>query len=198
MTIPAVILCAVCGYLLGCFSTGIFISKKEGVDIRAAGSHNTGASNVLRVMGPKFGILTFAGDFVKAALAIIIGWYIGGRDGQLLGALCAVLGHNWPVFFGFKGGKGVACSTAVLLCIFFWQGAVAVLVCLAVIALTKYISLGSMTMLSLFTVLILFTQPFWPVGVWALALTVLCIVRHRTNIGRLLKGTENKVSFKKK
>ena len=192
------ILCAVIGYLLGSISTGILIAGKAGHDIRSEGSRNTGASNALRVLGLKGGALTFLGDFLKAAAAVLLGLWIGGKNGGLLAGLFVVLGHNWPVFFGFQGGKGIACSTAVLLILFPWQGAVAALICLAVIYFTRYISLGSMTMLAVFFVLMLFTQPFWPTAVWALALLCLGVYRHRSNIERLKNGTENKIGQKAK
>ena len=192
------LLSALIGYLLGSISTGILVSTKQGRDIRKEGSHNTGASNALRVLGLKGGALTFLGDFFKAALAVGIGLWLGGKNGGMLGGLFVVLGHNWPVFFGFQGGKGIACSTAVLLILFPWQGAVAALICLGVIALTKYISLGSMTMLAVFFLLIAFTQPFWPAAVWALALLILGVVRHKGNIERLRNGTENKIGQKTK
>ncbi len=190
------LLCAVVGYLLGCFSTGILVARKEGHDIRAEGSHNTGASNALRVLGVKGGALTFLGDFLKAALAVMIGKWIAGQAGGMLGGLFVVLGHNWPVFFDFRGGKGIACSTAVLLLLFPWQGAVAIALCLGVIYFTRYISLGSLTMLTVFFFLILLTQPLWPCAVWALALALLGFYRHRANIERLRQGTENKIGRK--
>lgn len=190
------LLCAVVGYLLGCFSTGILVARKEGHDIRAEGSHNTGASNALRVLGVKGGALTFLGDFLKAALAVMIGKWIAGQAGGMLGGLFVVLGHNWPVFFDFRGGKGIACSTAVLLLLFPWQGAVAIALCLGVIYFTRYISLGSLTMLTVFFFLILLTQPLWPCAVWALALALLGFYRHRANIERLRQGTENKIGAK--
>ena len=190
------LLCAVIGYLLGCFSTGILVARKEGHDIRAEGSHNTGASNALRVLGVKGGALTFLGDFLKAALAVMIGKWIAGQAGGMLGGLFVVLGHNWPVFFDFRGGKGIACSTAVLLLLFPWQGAVAIALCLGVIYFTRYISLGSLTMLTVFFFLILLTQPLWPCAVWALALALLGFYRHRANIERLRQGTENKIGRK--
>lgn len=190
------LLCAVVGYLLGCFSTGILVARKEGHDIRAEGSHNTGASNALRVLGVKGGALTFLGDFLKAALAVMIGKWIAGQPGGMLGGLFVVLGHNWPVFFDFRGGKGIACSTAVLLLLFPWQGAVAIALCLGVIYFTRYISLGSLTMLTVFFFLILLTQPLWPCAVWALALALLGFYRHRANIERLRQGTENKIGRK--
>lgn len=203
----AYLLCALAGYLLGSISTGILVAGKSGHDIRKEGSRNTGASNALRVLGIKGGLLTFLGDFAKATLAVLLGkWlanhFIGpdaAKYGGMIGALFVVLGHNWPVFFGFKGGKGIACSTAILLILFPWQGAVAVAVCVLVIWLTRYISLGSMTMLLVFFVLLAFTEPpFWPNGVWALALLCLGVYRHRSNIQRLKNGTENKIGQRTK
>ncbi len=200
------LLCALIGYLLGSVSTGILVAGKSGHDIRKEGSHNTGASNALRVLGIKGGTLTFLGDFLKAALAVLIGKWLANRFigaeaaqfGGMVGALFVVLGHNWPVFFGFKGGKGIACSTAILLILFPWQGAVAVALCVLVIWLTKYISLGSMTMLFVFFILMAVTQPFWPTAVWALALLCLAVYRHRSNIQRLKNGTENKIGQRTK
>ena len=191
-------LCAAAGYLLGSFSTGILVARKEGHDIRAEGSHNTGASNALRVLGLKGGALTFAGDFAKAALSILLGLLIAGQYGGMAAGLGVILGHNWPLFFGFKGGKGIACSTAVLLILFPWQGAVAVALCLAVIYWKRYISVGSLTMLSVFFVLLLLSRGVWPYGVWAFALAALGFARHRSNLERLKNGTENKISFHSK
>ena len=191
------LLCLVIGYLLGSFSTGILVANKEGHDIRAEGSHNTGASNALRILGLKGGALTFLGDFLKAALAVIAGLLIGGTYCCMLGGLGAVLGHNWPVFFGFKGGKGIACSTAVLLILFPWQGAVAAIACLLVIYFTRYISVGSLTMLSVFFLLMLFSMGLWPYGAWAFLLLALGVYRHRSNLQRLRDGTENKLGQKR-
>lgn len=192
------LLCAVIGYLLGSFSTGILVAHKEGHDIRAEGSHNTGASNALRILGLKGGALTFAGDFIKAALSVVAGLLLAGKEGGMLGGLFAVLGHNWPVFFGFQGGKGIACSTAVLLILFPGQGLIAGVLCLLVIYFTRYISVGSLTMLTVFALLMLVTQPFWPQGVWALLLLALGLYRHRGNLERLKNGTENKIGHKAK
>ena len=191
-------LCAAAGYLLGSFSTGILVARKEGHDIRAEGSHNTGASNALRVLGLKGGALTFAGDFAKAALSVLLGLLIAGQYGGMAAGLGVILGHNWPLFFGVKGGKGIACSTAVLLILFPWQGAVAVALCLAVIYWKRYISVGSLTMLSVFFVLLLLSRGVWPYGVWAFALAALGFARHHSNLERLKNGTENKISFHSK
>ena len=190
------ILSAVIAYLLGSVSTGILLSRKEGLDIRQAGSHNAGASNVLRVLGLRDGILTFVGDGVKAILAVLIGRWIAGDNGALIGGLFVVIGHNWPVFFGFIGGKGISCSTAVILMTFPLQGVIAVVLCVLVIYLTRYISLGSLTMLFVFAALLLFTAPFLWTGAWAIALFLLALYRHKDNIKRLLDGTENKIGKK--
>ncbi len=192
------LLCALIAYLLGSISTGILLSRPTGHNLRKEGSGNTGASNALRVLGLKYGTLVFLGDACKAAAAVLIGRWISGQEGAMVAGLFVVLGHNWPVFFGFQGGKGIACSVAVLLLTFFWQGAVAGLICLAVIYFTRYISLGSMTMLLVFFLLMLLTQPFWPAAVWAFALLILGVYRHRSNIERLRNGTENKIGQKTK
>jgi acyl phosphate:glycerol-3-phosphate acyltransferase len=197
------VLCAVIGYLLGGISTGILLSRKAGTDIRSVGSRNTGASNVLRVLGAKYGALTFLGDALKAILSIVIGRLIAGQNGGMVAGLLAVIGHNWPVFFSFRGGKGIACSTAVLLTLFPLQGSIAVALCLAVIFITRFISLGSIVMLVSFTALMLFpamradNPGVWPL-MWALALMLMGLYRHRENIQRLINGTENKVGSKKK
>ena len=199
------LLCAVIGYLLGSISTGILVSRLAGRDIRKEGSHNTGASNALRVLGVKGGVIVFLGDLLKAALAVIAGKWIAGNFigqealyGGMIGGLFVILGHNWPVFFGFQGGKGIACSVSVLLLLFFWQGAIAGILCLLVIVIWRYISVGSLTMLAVFALLILFTEPFWPVAVWALCLLALGVYRHRGNLERLKNGTENKIGQKTK
>lgn len=192
------ILCSVIAYLLGSFSTGILVASRQGHDIRSEGSKNTGASNALRVLGLKGGAIVFLGDFLKASLAVGIGHLLLGLNGAMVAGLFVVLGHNWPVFFGFKGGKGIACSAAILVFTFFWQGLVAIVICLAVIYFTRYISLGSLTMLSLFFLLVSVTAGFWPFGVWALVLALLGFWRHRSNLQRLKNGTENKIGQKAK
>ena len=193
------LLCAVIGYLLGSISTGILVSNQFGRDIRKEGSRNTGASNALRVLGVKGGVIVFFGDFIKAALAVVIGLLLvpGVEYGGMVGGLFAVLGHNWPLFFKFQGGKGIACSSAVLLILYpWWQGLAAALLCLAVIAIWRYISVGSLTMLASFAIFLAFTEPFWPYVVWALCLLALGVYRHRSNLVRLKNGTENKIGQK--
>lgn len=195
---------AVIAYLLGCFSTGITLSRAKGVDIRSQGSKNTGASNVLRVMGLKNGLLTFLGDFCKAALACLIGgWLLPGtlfgveRFGVMLGGLCAIIGHNWPVFYGFKGGKGVACSAAVVFIVDPLWGILSILIAVAAIAITRFISLGSMLLLGSYMVFMCIAcWGQWVVCLFTVAMFAMCVWRHRANIQRLLSGTENKIGQK--
>ena len=190
---------AIVAYLLGSVSTGLLVSKEKNVDLRSLGSKNTGASNVLRVMGLKAGAITFIGDVVKALLACFLGLWLGGRNGGLLSGLMVILGHNWPVYHGFKGGKGVACSCAVTLVLFPVPALISFAAAIAVICFTRMISLGSMTLLCLFALILFATQwGNWLVCLWALVLAILCVYRHRTNITRILNGTENKLGHKTK
>jgi len=199
------VLVAVISYLLGGFSTGITISRLQGVDIRKHGSKNTGASNVLRVLGLKSGILTFIGDIIKASIAVWLGYFVLGnafgieRFGMMVGGLFAVIGHNWPVYYGFKGGKGVACSAAVIFFVDVLCALPAIAICLAVIAITKYISLGSMTLMGLYMIIMCIVHwGAWPLCLFTVILFVLCVWRHRANVVRLLNGTENKIGQKSK
>lgn len=198
------ILVAAIAYLLGCISTGTLIANAQGVDIRSKGSKNTGASNVLRVMGLKSGLVTFLGDFLKATLACWLGSLILPGStfgivgyGTMLGGLFVVLGHNWPVFFHFKGGKGVACSAAVIFFVNPLLGIISIVICVAVIAITRFISVGSMTMLLCYMILMCITHwGQWFTCLFTIILLALCVWRHRGNIERLMNGTENKIGHK--
>ena len=120
---------AAAGYLLGNFNTGLVVSRLQaGIDIRRHGSGNAGATNMLRVLGSQSALLTLIGDILKGLIAIWIGHCLAGFPGAMLGATASIAGHCWPVFFGFKGGKGVATTAGALLCLF----PVAGLLCLAV------------------------------------------------------------------
>lgn len=198
-------LVAAIAYLLGGFSTGITISRLQGVDIRKHGSKNTGASNVLRVLGLKSGILTFIGDIIKASIAVWLGYFVLGnafgieRFGMMVGGLFAVIGHNWPIYYGFKGGKGVACSAAVIFFVDVLCALPAIAICVSVIAITKYISLGSMTLMGVYMLIMCVVHwGTWPLCAFTVILFALCVWRHRANVKRLLNGTENKIGHKAK
>jgi len=185
---------AVLGYLLGSISTGILYSKfLLGKDVRTAGSNNAGASNMLRVHGVLPGILTFVGDCVKAIIAITLGRVILQQHGAMIAGLFAVIGHNWPVFFSFKGGKGIACCSAVFILCYPLLGIPAVIIAVLVILITRYISLGSIVMTVVFAILTLIFEGIWPAGVWAVLLMIMAVYRHRGNVQRLISGTERKI-----
>jgi len=194
------ILVAVAAYLLGSISTGLLVAKiMNGPNLREVGSKNTGASNALRTMGVKGGALTFTGDVLKALVATLLGQLLLGHQGAMWAGLFAVLGHNWPIFFQFKGGKGVASTCAVMLVCFWWQAIICYVVTIALIAVTKFISLGSITLVSLYFLLVAFTcGGDWMSILWAAVMAGICIWRHRANIKRLLSGSEAKIGQKVK
>ena len=139
MDILAYLAIAVIAYLLGSISTGMLVSKAMGgPDLHKVGSGNTGATNALRTMGKKGGAIVFAGDVVKALLACLVGRLWMGQNGAMLAGLFVILGHNWPVFFGFKGGKGVSSTCGVMLMTFWWQALICYVITIALIAITKF------------------------------------------------------------
>ena len=194
------IIIAVIAYLLGSISFGMIVAKlKGGPNLREVGSKNTGATNVLRVMGVKTGLIVFVLDILKALIACIIGRVWMGLNGAMVAGLAVVIGHNWPCFFQFKGGKGVASTLAVMLMTFPIPAIICYVVAIVLIATTKYVSLGSITLAALFAMMVIATNwTNWLVIVWVIVVAGLLIWRHHANIGRLLKGTENKLGSKKK
>lgn len=197
--VPYIVI-AVIAYLLGSISFGMIVAKmKGGPNLREVGSKNTGATNVLRVMGVKIGLVVFVLDILKALIACIIGRCWMGLNGAMIAGLAVVVGHNWPCFFQFKGGKGVASTLAVMLLTFPIPATICYIVAVALILTTRYVSLGSITLAALFALLVIATDwGNWLVIVWVLIISGLLIWRHHANIDRLLKGNENKLSFKKK
>ena len=201
MTILTYIIVAIIAYLMGSISTGLLVSRIfNGPNLREVGSKNTGASNVLRTMGLKSGLITFVGDCLNCLLASLIGRWLLGQYGAMWAALFVILGHNWPIFFQFKGGKGVASSCGMMLVCFPIPALISYVVAITVIATTKFISLGSMVLLTLYAIIV---SLFYSGGDliiigWAVLMAALCIIRHRTNITRLLNGTESKIGQKVK
>ena len=193
------IVCIAAAYLIGNIPTGDMIGRHTGHDVRKEGSKNVGATNVMRTAGVKWGLITFAGDFLKAYIAVLIPRLWVGQYSYcaLLCGLAVVVGHNWPVFFGFRGGKGISCTAGAACCIFLWQGALCCALFLAVMFTTKLVSLSSLALVTLFFILITVTVGFIPAGLWALVLAALAFLRHRENIKRLLNGTENRIGRKK-
>ena len=189
------ILSAIVGYLIGCISFG-YISGKifKGKDIREVGSGNAGTANAIRNYGWAIGLVTFAGDVLKGAGAALIGFALCGEVGVFIGGLAAVIGHIWPVFLKFRGGKGVATSFGVFLVMMPLQAAVVFALCVIIIALTKVMSVGSMIGTALMVVCS-FIFYFGNIGnhVTSVLLLVLVLFSHRQNIKRLAEGKENQL-----
>ena len=201
------IISCIIGYLLGSLSGGIITSKLAGgPDLHTVGSKSTGASNVQRTMGWKYGLITFFFDAAKGLLScfiaeLITGSHISdppvGLPAPLLAGLFCVIGHNWPVFFRFRGGKGVATTGAVMLYCFPVYALICIAITVAVIFLFRYISVGSMLLVISFSVLsFFFSHGNIYVIIWAMILMVMCVARHHANIIRLIHGTENKLGKK--
>ena len=195
-----IILAILIGYALGNVSTGLIISKLgNGIDIRNAGSGNAGATNVLRTLGWLPSLLTFLGDAIKGVLGALIGMWLGGRTGAMLGGLAAIVGHNWPAAFGFKGGKGISTSFGVILVVQPYNAPWLLLAMAAALYLTHTVSIGSICASLPYVVLNVFETLFTdlPMFLFALALGALALFQHRSNMQRLLRHNENVLDFKK-
>ena len=194
----SILIVIVAGYLLGSISTGVVLSKLFAkTDIRSQGSGNAGTTNMLRVLGRRMALFTFIGDMLKGIIAVFIGkWLIGGELGGLLGVVGAVLGHYYPLYFGFKGGKGIATSFGSLLFVFPLQALLAFAVFLILVAVTHYVSVGSIAAAITLPLLIVITR-FHEPTLWIITVCIGASVvwRHRANIKRLMNHTENKLDF---
>jgi len=200
MSALIIIFLTLLAYITGSIPFGLLISKAKGVDIRTMGSGNIGATNVLRCLGKPLGIACFVLDALKgylpAALFPVLG-IVNPTFGMLFGA-ASILGHNFPVFLKFKGGKGVATSAGVLLGVAPLAVAIGLLTWVVVFYTSGYVSLGSIVA-ALAVVITGWTADYGPVIASALTLLgALTIYRHRTNVQRLISGTENKFQRKKK
>lgn len=181
-------------YLIGSIPFGVLVARHYKVDLRKAGSGNIGATNALRVIGKKAGALTLAGDVLKGALAVVIAMKFGGRDLGFFAAAMAIIGHDFSVFTGFRGGKGVATSLGVMLPLEPTLALMAVLVWALTVVVWRYSSLGAIISFSALPVLALAFER-GDKALWALSVFImsLALVKHRTNIIRLIKGEEPKI-----
>lgn len=196
------ILFVVAAYLIGSLNSAIIVGRLMGLgDIRKKGSRNAGTTNMLRVGGKKAAALTFSGDILKGIIVVAMAKIFKEQLGEVafyVACFAVILGHNYPIYFGFRGGKGVATSAVVMLMLDFPIGIAVVTVSLAVMAITKYVSLGSLTGALLYPIAVALLDSGMEYAIFAIAVGVLAIFRHRTNITRLACGTENKLSFGKK
>ena len=200
------ILTIIISYLLGSISFSIIFSKKfAGFDVREKGSGNAGSTNVLRTVGKKAAILTLLCDALKGVAAVLAAILISKiwkeSDVEVLKYLAgffAIVGHTFPIFFGFKGGKGVATALGVLLTLNWKIGLICLIFALIIMAFTRIVSTGSILAAVLFPLLTVFmgNTKFICILI-SLLIALLVIYNHRENIKRLKDGNENKLSFKK-
>ena len=192
------LLVVIIGYFLGSISSGVVLSKLiKKSDIRSQGSGNAGTTNMLRIHGKGMALITFLCDILKGVIAVYIGKALVGAElGGVLGVLGAVLGHNYPVFFGFKGGKGIATSFGSLLFVYPIQALAAFTVFLILVYITHYLSVGSIVAAFTLPALVLLTTPFDPI-IWTIMVFLgsMVIYRHKSNIVRLMQHKENKLDF---
>jgi len=205
-----IVIIIVC-YLIGSFPSGYLVGKSQGIDIRQHGSGNIGATNVLRVMGKKWGYLVFVGDSLKGFLSVKVGVWLAGSAGAgdltlaaVVAGICCIIGHNYTVWLHFKGGKGIATSIGVMLAIVPVVIVLIVLVVwLAVFFIWKYVSLASICAALSLPVAVLALFPlvahgnYWVLLSFSLIVAALAVWRHRSNIDRLLHGKENRFGSKR-
>jgi glycerol-3-phosphate acyltransferase PlsY len=189
------ILLLIVAFILGSIPFGIIVAGIKGVDLKKVGSGNIGATNVLRSLGKWPAVLTLFGDILKGTIAVAIGKFLGvGPFYEGLIGLSAILGHNFSIFLGFRGGKGVATSFGVLLVYIPQAALVTLIMWIIIVILTKYSSLGAIVSFGLLPVNVaLFDQHYREKLFIAILITILILVRHKDNIGRLIRGTERKI-----
>lgn len=210
------LICVIIGYAFGLIQTGYFYGKLHHVDIRKQGSGNAGTTNALRTLGWKAGVVTFLGDCFKCVFAVLaVYWIYGKTHADMVQALAmyagmgAVLGHNYPFYLGFKGGKGIAATAGLLIStVNIWMVLIAIVVFVGTVAVTRYVSLGSLFVVVLYLAEIVIygqmggfrvaDQYLWEMYLVAALLMLSAFYKHRENIKRLLNGTENKLGSSKK
>jgi glycerol-3-phosphate acyltransferase PlsY len=193
----SLILAALLGYLLGSVPYGLILTKAAGLgDIRAIGSGNIGATNVLRTGNKPLAAATLALDVLKGAAALLIARWAWGEEAALVAGVAAMAGHIFPVWLGFRGGKGVATAAGVMLAAQWWLGLATLLVWAAVFAATRISSAGALAACAAAPVIALVAGE-WPLAAFAAGLAALIAWRHKANIQRLLAGTEPRVGAKK-
>ena len=209
------LICLGIGYVFGLFQTGYIYGRMHGMDIRKHGSGNAGSTNALRTMGVKAGAITLLGDCFKCVIAVlVVRGIFASRCPEILPLLSlyagfgAVLGHNYPFYLGFKGGKGIAATAGMILATDLRMAAVCLVVFVVIVAVTRYVSLGSLVVTVLFLAGLVICGQMGEFGMAqnylfemygvGLLFTRSGVFEHRANIKRLREGTENKIGLKKK
>lgn len=209
------IIIAIVAYLIGSINFSVILSKKmAGFDVRQKGSGNAGTTNMLRSVGKKAAAITLICDILKGVvsigIAILVGYLFNAQNKSILvqiAAIAVVIGHTFPIFFGFKGGKGVATSLGVLIMTNWQIGLICLAIAIIIMAITKMVSLGSCMAAIAFPLLTYFAANIFENAyivkegssyfVYSIILAVIVLFNHRSNIKRIITGKENKLSFKK-
>lgn len=199
MNILYLIICAVGAYLLGSINSSILVSRAFGVkDIRRHGSGNAGATNTLRTVGKTAAVLTFTGDVAKAVIAVLLAKLFADKASAeaaaCIAALFVALGHDFPLYFKFKGGKGIATSWGAIMMLDWRIGLIILAAAIIIIAVSRYVSLGSLAAAVLYPVITAFVYPGSAVRIiTAVLMGLIAIERHKKNIMRLVRGKESKL-----
>lgn len=193
-----VILTFILGYLLGSIPSGYLLARYwKGIDIRQYGSGNIGATNVFRTLGVVPGVIVLLADMAKGVTAVLLARYIvDGTSVELAAAVGALLGHSAPIFLKFKGGKIVATGAGIIFVISPLSGLIGLVLFIASVAITRYVSVGSMLAAVSIPVSFYFLKLSKPYIIFAVVVAVFAIYKHRSNIKRLISGTELKISQK--
>lgn len=209
------LICVMIGYVFGLFQTGYIYGKMHNIDIRKQGSGNAGTTNALRTMGWKAGLVTFLGDCFKCVFAVVVVHLLYGKTHAdmipllaMYAGMGAVLGHNYPFYLKFKGGKGIAATAGLLVSTTnVWMVLICLVAFVAIVGITRYVSLGSLAVVIIYLVeVVVYGQMggfgvaanyLWEMYAIAAFLMLSAFFKHRANIQRLLSGTENKLSVGK-
>ncbi|MFZ5648835.1 MAG: glycerol-3-phosphate 1-O-acyltransferase PlsY [Bacillota bacterium] len=198
MRVPVLFaLSLISSYLIGSIPFGYIVARIKGVDIRQHGSGNIGATNVWRILGPGLGLLVLFLDALKGAVPVIIGRQVGIEGAELLAGMAALLGHAFPIYLGFKGGKIIATGAGVMLALAPLVLLIAFLVFASVVLVSRYVSLGSVLAAASVPVLLTLFQYNWMYILFGGAICLIAVLKHIPNIKRLIQGTESKIKFKK-
>ncbi|WP_051585737.1 glycerol-3-phosphate 1-O-acyltransferase PlsY [Caldanaerobius polysaccharolyticus] len=191
------ILVILASYLIGGFNSAYYIGRLWGVDdIRKYGSGNPGTTNVLRIVGKRAAFFTLLFDVAKGLVAVSLGLLLVKSSGvAILCGLAVIIGHNYPVQLGFKGGKGIATSIGVIFLLSPLAALCSLLIGLVVIAITKYVSLGSIIGSVLFPVFVAVFNGSWQYILFGVVMALMAVYRHRANISRLASGTESRIKL---
>lgn len=208
MSILSYIAVAVAAYLLGSIPTGFLVAKARGIDIRSVGSGNIGAANTFRAIGRSAGIFVLIMDALKGFAAVELSYLILRLFGitdpgtaihyRVVAGIFAVLGHNYTCWLWFKGGKGIATTAGVYLALAPWSVCFGFIAFILGVLITRFTSVGSMLAAIVLTTVVCLTQQDLTLRIVTIALCVLAILKHRTNIQRLIAGTENRIDFRKR